>query len=58
MTPVQIDIVAGVLGLDTSANSVGYIATWTHGDTDIVKATAVRVLTTVRTVLDGITEPA
>ncbi len=50
-------IVAGVLGLDTSANSVGYIATWTHGDTDIVKATAERVLTTVRTILDGITEP-
>ena len=41
-------IVAGVLGLDTSTNSVGYIATWTHGDTDIVKATAVRVLATVR----------
>ncbi len=50
-------IVTGVLGLDTSTNSVGYIATWTHGNTDIVKATAERVLTTVRTILDGITEP-
>jgi antirestriction protein ArdC len=49
-------ITAGVLGLDTSANSIGYIAGWTRGDVETVKATAARVLATVRTILDGITE--
>lgn len=49
-------IVAGVLGLDTAANSIGYIAGWTLGDLDTVKATAEHVLATVRTILDGITE--
>lgn len=49
-------IVSGVLGLDTSANSIGYIATWTGGDAETVKRTADRVLATVRTILDGITE--
>ncbi len=50
-------ITAGVLGLDTSRNSIGYIATWTHGDTALVKLTAERVLATTRTILDHITEP-
>lgn len=49
-------VTAGVLGLDTSANSIGYIAGWTGGDVDTVKATAARVLETVRTILDGITD--
>lgn len=51
-------VTAGVLGLDTSTNSIGYIATWTRGDVDAVKATAARVLSTVRTILDGITDDA
>ena len=49
-------IVAGVLGLDTSSKSIGYIAGWTDGDVETVKNTATRVLATVRTILDGITE--
>lgn len=49
-------IVAGVLGLDTSSKSIGYIAGWTDGDVETVKSTATRVLATVRTILDGITE--
>jgi hypothetical protein len=49
-------VVARVLGLDTSVNSIGYIAGWTLGDTTTVKATAERVLATVRTILDGITQ--
>jgi antirestriction protein ArdC len=49
-------VTAGVLGLDTSGNSIGYIAGWTRGDVDTVKATAARVLDTVRTILDGITD--
>lgn len=50
-------IVAGVLGLDTSSKSIGYIAGWAEGDVETVKATATRVLATARTILDGITEP-
>jgi hypothetical protein len=49
-------IVAGVLGLDTSSKSIGYIAGWTDGDVETVKNTATRVLATARTILDGITE--
>ena len=49
-------IVAGVLGLDTSSKSIGYIAGWTDGDVEAVKNTATRVLATARTILDGITE--
>lgn len=49
-------IVAGVLGLDTSSKSIGYIAGWTDGDVEAVKSTATRVLATARTILDGITE--
>ena len=37
-------VVAGILGLDTSAYSVGYIAGWTDGDTALIKTTAERVL--------------
>ena len=37
-------VVAGILGLDTSAYSVGYIAGWTDGDTALIKATAEQVL--------------
>ena len=49
-------IVAGVLGLDTSSKSIGYIAAWTDGDIETVKNTATRVLATAHTILDGITE--
>lgn len=38
-------IVAGLLGFDTAAYSIGYIAGWSQGDTDIIRATAQRVLT-------------
>lgn len=51
-------IVAGVLGLDTSAKTIGYIAGWTTGDVEVVKDTAANVLAHVRIILDAITEPA
>lgn len=51
-------IVAGVLGLDTSSKSIGYIAGWTDGDIETVKSTATRVLATARTILDGIIDGA
>ncbi len=41
-------VLAGLVGLDTSAYSVGYIATWTKGDGGAVRATAENVLRAVR----------
>ncbi|MFF1573910.1 ArdC-like ssDNA-binding domain-containing protein [Leifsonia sp. NPDC058292] len=37
-------VVAGLVGFDTSAYSVGYIAGWSEGDADLIKSTATRVL--------------
>ncbi|AMM22789.1 hypothetical protein AX769_21880 (plasmid) [Frondihabitans sp. PAMC 28766] len=39
-------VVAGMVGFDTSAYSVGYIAGWADGDTDLITSTAARVLRT------------
>lgn len=33
-------VLAGLVGLDTSAYSVGYVTTWTKGDLDTVRGTA------------------
>ena len=41
-------VVAGMLGFDTAAYSIGYIAGWSHADTDLVRSTAQRVITAVR----------
>jgi antirestriction protein ArdC len=49
-------VVAGLVGFDTSAYSVGYIAGWAEGDTDLIKSTAARVLRTVHQVA-GILTP-
>ena len=48
-------IVAGILGLDTSAYSVGYVAGWSKCDADTVKATAANVLRTAHALADAIT---
>lgn len=40
-------VLAAMSGLDTSAYSVGYIATWTGGDLDVVRDTAANVLRAV-----------
>lgn len=37
-------VVAGLLGVDTSRYSIGYVAGWSEGDADTIKATAGRVL--------------
>lgn len=39
-------IVAGMVGFNTAAYSVGYIAGWANADTDLIKSTAARVLRT------------
>lgn len=49
-------IVAGTLRLDTSSYSVGYVAQWSEGDTELIKATAARVLKTAHQIIDAITE--
>lgn len=43
-------VVAGLVGFDTSAYSVGYIAGWADGDIDLIKSTASRVLRTAHQV--------
>ena len=47
-------IAAGMLGLDTSGYTVGYIAGWADGDLELIKATATRVLSTARTIVAAI----
>lgn len=42
-------VLAAMAGLDTSAYSVGYVATWTRGDLDTVRGTAENVLRAVQT---------
>lgn len=37
-------VVAGMFGLDTSAYTIGYIAGWAQGDTEIIRSTAANVL--------------
>lgn len=48
-------VAAAVLGLDTSRNSIGYIATWTGGDVSQIKSTAARVLAAADQILDSLT---
>jgi len=45
-------IVAGLVGFDTSAYSVGYIAGWADGDTELIKSTAARVLRTAHQIAE------
>jgi antirestriction protein ArdC len=37
-------VVAGLVGFDTAAYSVGYVAGWSDADTDLIRSTASRVL--------------
>lgn len=50
-------VVAGLLGLDTSAYSIGYVAGWSEGDAETIKATAARVLRAAHTLAEALTEP-
>lgn len=49
-------IVAGILGLDTSAYSVGYVAGWVDGDAEVIRSTAANVLRAAHKIADAITE--
>lgn len=48
-------IVAGIIGLDTSAYSVGHIAGWTQAELEVLRATAAKVLRTAYRIADAIT---
>jgi len=39
-------VVAGLVGFDTSAYSIGYVAGWADADADLIRGTAARVLAT------------
>lgn len=45
-------VVAGLLGIDTSAHSVGYVAGWVNGDVEAIRATATNVLQAVHTLAE------
>lgn len=49
-------IVAGTLGLDTSAYSIGYVAQWSEANTELIKETAARVLKTAHQIIEAITQ--
>ena len=49
-------VVAGILGLDTSAYSIGYVAGWSNCDAETIKATAANVLRAAHALADALTE--
>ncbi len=49
-------VLAGIAGLDATAYSVGYIATWTHGNTDLIRTTAGNVLAAVEQLAAAVTD--
>lgn len=48
-------VLAGLLGLDTSGYSVGYITSWARGDVETVKDAAEQVLATVHHLAEALT---
>jgi hypothetical protein len=47
-------VVAGALGLDTSAYSTGYLLGWAKGDIDLIRKTAERVVTASHEIVNEI----
>ncbi len=47
-------VLAGLLGLDTSAYSIGYVAGWSRGDAAAIRATAANVLCAVHVIADAL----
>jgi antirestriction protein ArdC len=48
-------VLGGLLGLDTSDYSIGYIANWSHGNAEMIKETAANVLRAVHDLADALT---
>lgn len=51
-------VVAGTLGLDTAAYSIGYVAGWSGCEPETIKATAANVLRAAHALADALTEPS
>ncbi|SDZ48420.1 ArdC-like ssDNA-binding domain-containing protein [Herbiconiux ginsengi] len=49
-------IVAGIMGLDTSKYSIGYVAGWSNCDPDTIRNTASRVLRAAHTLANALTD--
>lgn len=49
-------VLAGLFGLETADYSIGYIASWTDGDSEIIKTTATNVLRAVHTMAPALQE--
>lgn len=49
-------VLAGLLGIDTSRYSIGYVAGWSEGDAETIKATAARVLRASHVLAEAITD--
>jgi hypothetical protein len=47
-------VLAGLLGLDTSEYSIGYIAGWADADVELIRSTATCVLGAVHTLTDAL----
>ena len=47
-------VVAGLLGLDTTAYSIGYVAGWSQGDSEVIKTSATNVLRAAHTLADAL----
>lgn len=48
-------VVAGSLGVDTSAYSIDYLASWSPADTHLIRASAARVLKAAHEIIDALT---
>lgn len=51
-------VIGAHFGIDTSSYSVGYVATWTKGDLELLRDTAEAVLRTSKTILSAIAPQA
>lgn len=51
-------VLAGLVDLDTSAYSVGYVTTWTKGDVETIRATAANVLKAVHLLAPALIDEA
>lgn len=52
-------VVTGILGLDTSAYTIGYVAGWSDADVDLIRSTAANVLRAAHQIAAAITtDPA
>jgi len=47
-------VVLGAIGIDSEQYSLGYVAGWTAGDANVVRATGKAVTTTARDILDAV----